>query len=84
MEKRDRHQDTEDVTRSMGGAGGPAALSSHAKGRPFSMWLHVAGVVWSRAERHDGGGSRGSRLPTHFLCTLRIKPWAQSTVWLTQ
>lgn len=48
VEKRDRTpghggRDTEH--------GVPAALSSHAKGRPFSMWLHVAGVVWSRAER---------------------------------
>lgn len=65
--------------------GMPAVVRAHMqRAGPLACGCSVAGLVWSRAERHDGGGSRGSRLPTHFLCTLRIKPWAHSTVWLTQ
>lgn len=64
------------------GERGGCAESSHAEVGPFGMWLRAwrAGVEQSRGR----GGRRGSGLPTHFLCILRIKPSAQTTVWLTQ
>lgn len=47
--------------------------SSHAKGRPFSMWQYMVG--WRGAEQTAvmwAAAGRGSSLPTHFLCALRI------------
>lgn len=75
-------QDTMGTTWSMGWA---AVLRAHMqRAGPLACGCSVAGLAWSGAGSRDGGGKRGSGLPTHFLCALRIKPSAQSTVWLTQ
>lgn len=72
------------MTRSRG-RGVPAVLRAHMqRAGPLACGHGVA--AWRGAEQRAvtvvAGGC--SRLPTHFLCMLRIKPSAQSTVWLTQ
>lgn len=50
----------------------PLCGSSHAKDGSFSMWHGVVG--WRGAEQTAvaQAAGRGSSLPTHFLCALRI------------